>query len=207
MGGRCLGDRIAHLAGRGVREVANRVDCFMRGASGDDDVLSREIGRGAKPSERCGDDLVNLGEFAGAGVAASKPAGRGPNQEDAAGLKGLGVLLGGGILPHMDIHGRSHDYRTGACQKRSRNHVVGDAIGHLRHDVGGCRSDEGDIRPPCQLDVRNRRGAFEYVEINLVTSEGFESLGADEFRSRLGHCNADFATVLLQPTQNFAGFI
>ena len=107
----------------------------------------------------------------------------------------------------MDIHGGSHDYRTGASQKRSRNHVVSDAISHLRHDVGGCRGYEGDIRPLCQLDVRNGRGALEYVEINLVTGEGFECLGADEFRSRLGHCDSDVATVLLQPTQNFAGFI
>ena len=55
------------------------------------------------------------------------------------------------------IHGRRHDFFAGAGHDCGRQHIVGDAVGHLGNDVGGGRGHEDDVGLLCQRDM----GDFE----------------------------------------------
>ena len=62
-----------------------------------------------------------------------------------------------GVLVHAVVHRRRQHERRGACERRAREQVVGDACGELRDRVRGCRRDAEHVAAADQLEVRDRR--------------------------------------------------
>ena len=76
-----------------------------------------------------GDDGGDLGEAAGAGHSAGEVAAAGLDDLDAAVAEDGEVGLGGGVVPHVDVHRGGDDDGGGGGEVEGGEEVVGDALG------------------------------------------------------------------------------
>ena len=87
--------------------------------------------------EGCGDDGGDLGEAAGAGHSAGEVAAAGFDDVDSAVAEDGEVGLGGGVVPHVDVHRGGDDDGGGGGEVEGGEEVVGDAVGEFGEGVGG----------------------------------------------------------------------
>ena len=154
--GRRARDRVALLAGGAVGDVAHRVDRLVRRAGRDEDALAGErLARfGAEQRLDRRDDLQRLGHAADAGFAALRHlAGVRADGDDAVGDELREIALRRRVRPHARVHRRrEQDRLVGREQHRGRE-IVGVAVRHLGHQVGGRGRDHDEIGVARQPDV------------------------------------------------------
>ena len=95
--------------------------------------------------------------------------------------------------PHADVHRRNrHDRRVGREQK-GRREIVGDAGGHLRHQVGGRRADDDQIGGTAQFDMAHAAALIEapQVGMNRAGGERGQAERRDEMRAAGGQHRRD----------------
>src|SRR5215208_7168890 len=68
-------------------------------------------------------------------------------------LQYLDVAAGGGVVPHLGVHGRGPEDLFCAGEDGGREEVVAEAYSHPRHGVGGGGGDEDEVGPTGQRDV------------------------------------------------------
>ena len=117
-----LGHGVALLARRAVGDEADRVDRLAGPAGADHDpspgevpVRAVEVPEPGRPSERPptdgGHDVGRLGQASGADVTAGQPALAGVHHVHAPAAQRGQVVLDGGVLPHLGVHGRADHHR------------------------------------------------------------------------------------------------
>ncbi len=142
-GGGGFGQRVAHLAAGAIGDVADRVERFLGGAGGDQHGLAFEIAALVGGAFDGGGDGFGIGQASGAGHAAGQIAAVGFDDDVAALDEGFQVGLGGGVLPHVDVHGGGEHDGAGEGEIEGGEKIVGQAVGEFRHQVrGGGRDDE-----------------------------------------------------------------
>ena len=125
----------------------------------------------------------------------------GPTKRDAVGLQARAVALGRGVLPHPRVHGGRDEHRlVGRDQRRGRE-VVGDAVGHLGHDVGGRGRHHHDVGLLPEPDVGDLAvsGERERVGVDRLPGQGLDRERRDEFGAGTGQDAAHVRAVLPQP--------
>ena len=161
------GQGVALLAGRAVAQVAHRVE-RLAGATGTDDDAApgqvttggrrRVARRGRRPGELAlahGEQLLGLGQPSRAGVAPGQPPGRRGHDVHAALAEGGDVGLGGGVVPHLGVHGGSHDDRAAGGEQDVGEQVVGLAGRGAREQVGGRGGHDDEVGLLADPHVRN----------------------------------------------------
>ena len=71
---RCFGERVTHLAGRAIGEIANRIDIFASGPGGDQNCFCGEIAGNSENAEHGVRDCIDSRETARADHAAGEIA-------------------------------------------------------------------------------------------------------------------------------------
>ena len=90
-------------------------------------------------------DVGRFGQPAGAGVGAGQPADRRRQHDRAAPAERGHVLLGGGVQPHLGVHGGREHHRARGGQQRRGEQVVGAAVRGAGQQVGGGRGDDDEV--------------------------------------------------------------
>jgi len=72
---------------------------------------------------------------------------------DSALAKKLEVGLRGGMRPHVQVHGWSHEYRCLHGEVGGKEHVVGDTVSHLADCGGRSWGYDHHIGPKSQTDM------------------------------------------------------
>ncbi len=221
-----FGEGVAHLAGGAVAEEADGVECLARAAGGDEDGLGGEVldvaGRGC--GEDGFDDGVEICEAAGAGHAAGEIAGVGIYEVHTAAAQEGDVGLGGRVIPHVDVHGGGDDDRSFGGEEQGGEEVVGEAVGHLREDVGGGGGDDDDVGElglgdvldlACGIEAGGGRlrcgflvrGFGPEAGDDLVAGEGGEGERADELLGGASHDDVDVGSALLEEADQLGGLV
>ena len=126
------------------------------------------------------DDLQRLGHATGSGLAAlGHLAGVRADEGDAVRFELRAVAARGGMLPHLRVHRRRHQHRLVGREQHGRGEVVGEAAGHLRHQVGGRRRDDDEVglaRQPdvadIELGLRSNRSVKTWSPASAPTDSG-----------------------------------
>src|ERR1043166_5481580 len=108
-----FGHGVAHAFRRTGGEKAHRVDGFLSGTGGEQNVLPFEIATKAEHFAYRGHDGVLSGEAAGAGHATGEITFIGADDVNAAAAQTFQIFLRGGMIPHVDVHGGGDHYGRG----------------------------------------------------------------------------------------------
>ena len=115
--------------------IAHRIDRFVRRPGSYQHGFTREVLRDAEPLQCRRDDVLGLGQSTRADHAACQISAAGLDDEHAALPQHFKVGLRRRMLPHVYVHGRSHNHRRLGREVERREKIVGDALGELRDDV------------------------------------------------------------------------
>ena len=88
---------------------------------------------------------VGLLHSSGAELAAGHVAVVRLQNANAVGDQLCKIALCGAVGPHAHIHGRGNHNRLVGCQQGRACQIIGSAVRHARHDIGGCRCHENKV--------------------------------------------------------------
>ena len=217
---RRLGQRVAHLAAGAVAEKADRVQGFAGAPGGEQHNFAGQVVAAAQGAQYGFRNGFGLGHAAGAHHAAGQLAGSRFDDPDTALAQNVEIRLGGGVLPHVDVHGRSHQHRRLGGKVHSGEEIVGDAVCKLGQDVGRGRSHhqglgplrladvlDAVLRPRCTVGAFARAGVVPQAGNDFMAGEGGKSERLDEFLCGLGHDHVDFEGLTLQSANQFGRLV
>ena len=143
---------------------------------------------------------LRIRHFSRTGIAAGQVAvGRIHNVESVF-PENRHIILRNRIFIHGSVHGRRHQLRTLRRQKNGGEHIVGQTVGRLCHEVGGGRRHADQVRGFRQRDVLHI--VFEIpvkgVHRNPVVGQGLKGEGCDEPSGVLGHDDVHIGVLFLQ---------
>ena len=204
-----LRDGIAHLAGGVIREIAHRVQGFLRRAGGDEQLLSGEVLRTGDFPKDVLEQLGRLRHLTGTGVATGEvAAGRG-NHFIAEGLQLPEIILHDRILVHGGVHRRRDDLVAATGHDRGGEHIIREAICDLADDIGTRRGDHHDVCLLCDRDVLDLELEIpvEGVDQALVSGQGLEGDRVNEVRGVLRHQHMHVGMELVKRAREIGDFI
>ena len=202
-----LGKRVAHFAAGAVADEADGVERLAGAAGGDENDFTCQVVAAAHGAENDVGNGFRLRHAAGAHRAAGEQAGAGLNDAHTALTQGFKIGLGGGVIPHVGVHGRSHEDRNRGGQIERGEKIVGNAVREFGEDVGGCGRDYESVGPLRLADVldgafvvggRASRGVVPASGIDLMAGERGEGERLHKVRGRLGHDYVHLDRLLLQ---------
>ena len=122
--------------------------------------------------------------------------------------QGREVGLGGGVLPHVDVHrGRQH-HRSGKGQVEGGEEIAGEAVGEFGKQVRGGGCDDQDVvllgDAMCSMASSLRR---EQIGDHLLAGEGGEREGLNEFFGGAGHGHPHLVSLLHERAREFRGLV
>ena len=151
-------DRVALLAGRAVRDVAHRIDRLVRRARRDDDALAGErlVSTAARAEQPSIAATISSGSamrpMPASPLSAISPA-FGPTVATPSAMSCAEIALRRRMRPHARVHRRrEQDLPVGREQHRGRE-IVGVAVRHLGHQVGGRGRDDDEIGVAREADM------------------------------------------------------
>jgi hypothetical protein len=86
-----------------------------------------------------------LGKAAGAGHATSQVSGAGFDDLHAALAKKFQIRLGRRMIPHVDVHRRSNDNRSGRGEIKRGKEVAGNALREMRQNISSGGSNQQGV--------------------------------------------------------------
>ncbi len=143
---------ITHLAGAAIGQPAHRVDGFPGGTGGDHDAQAVEFAGGEQLRHQR-DEFRRLQHAAGPDFAAGLRAFRRAENPDAVFFERRQVGLGGGIAPHLLVHGGRHGHGRFGRETDRAQEIVGAALRQARHEIGAGRRHQHRIGPAREFDV------------------------------------------------------
>ena len=186
------GDRGAHLPGRAVADVADRIDGLARAACGHDDVAAGEVGITGRFDERwtgrgirCTDRAIGNGRHHGfddGRQLRQPPDARLARRERSRVRLDYGVPElaqpgdvrdSRGMAPHVAIHRGCDDDRGGGSKGRCGHHVTGQSAGHRTEPVGGRRRHDDRVGRVGDDDVADPSVGeeIEHLDLDRVARE------------------------------------
>ncbi|MNZ67670.1 hypothetical protein D3C78_859250 [compost metagenome] len=191
-----------------IGDVTHRVDVFLGWPGGDQHMFAGE----RLALEALGGAPGQVGGFehaAKAHVAAGLAAGSRPEHLDATGLEQVEVGLGRRVAPHGLVHGRGHCHGGVGGQYQGSQQVVGHALGHAGHEVGGGGGDQHQVGPFGQFDVAHGRfgGRVEQIHVYRVAGQRLQGQRGDEFSTTTGHDDAHLRAVLQESANQLGALV
>ena len=137
-----------------IGQIADRIQGFLGGARGDNDLFSLHglVHIGDLALDPLAEDL-GLRQFPASGIPAGEIAAGGIDDGKAILSEQGNIVLCDWIFQHCRIHGRRHKLFALSGKNDSREHIVGDAVGHLGDHVRCRRRNEDDIRLFCDRNM------------------------------------------------------
>ena len=148
-----------------------------------------------------GGDFQRLGHAADAGFARfGHFAGVGADHGDAVARKLRDVAAGGGVIPHQRIHRRRQQDRTIGREQNRGGKIVGVALRHLRHQVGGGRRHDDEVAVARKSDVAGIELALgiEQIRVAALMRQRAGGERGDEFLRGVGEHAANRKTSIFQ---------
>ena len=159
-------------------------------------------------AKRGGHDGVHVGEPPFPHVATGEIAFLRFHQRHAARSQHAQVLLRGGVLVHVHVHGRRHHQRSRGGQGRRRQQVVGQAACQLRHHVGRAGGYDEGVALLRERHVVDGVARFvEQAHGHGLVGERAEGRRPHELRRMLGHDHLRAHARLLQATHHLARLV
>ena len=179
-----LRQRIAHLARAGIGDAAHRIH-RLEGRPGGQHHRATGQQLGREMGQRMLQQRLRLQHAALAGLAAGLFAGIRPPDGDAVTFEQGDVALRGGVLPHLAVHRRRDDERAGARRAQRGEQVVAQAVGDLRHHVGGGGRDQHGVGVAREVDVRHVvvHARIPQILPDRIAGQRLEGDGGDEARA------------------------
>ena len=196
------GDGKALLAGGAVGDIAHGIDRLMRWPRRDQHTLARERPRLRRTQDVDGgsSDFDRLRHPPDAGLARlGHFAGIGADHVDAVAPKLQHVAARGGVVPHQGVHGRGQQDRAVGGQQDCAGEIVGVALRHLRHQVGGRRRHHDQIAFAGKADMAGVKLALgvEQIRVDALMRQRAGGKRRDELLCGLGQHAADMNVPLL----------
>ncbi len=124
--------------------------------------------------------------------------------------EGGDVGLGGGMIPHLDVHGGGENERRGRGERHGGEKIVGHAMGQLGKNVGGGRRDDqgfgglgfGDVLYG-GVRVGDVTIAVPQAGDDAVAGDAGKRQGSDEMLRGCGHRDVNVERLLLQSAHQF----
>ena len=208
--GRCRGDGVALLAGGAVGDIAHRIDRLVRRTGGDQHAPAGKRARRSELLFHRRDNLQRLGHaakpaFAGLRHLAFIGAGESDAIGDELGEIALRCLVG----PHQRVHGGSQQDFSARRQQDRGGKIVGMAVRHLRHQVGGGRRNHHKIAFAGETDMTDVElaGRVEQLGEGGFAKQCAGRQRRDEMRCRPGEDAAHGKAALLQPADKVERFV
>ena len=202
-------DGVAHLSRGVVGDEADGVDALAGRACGDEDFFTRQVLLTRKLAQEVVAERLLRGQLALARVAAREIALVGRNHRHAAPLQGSEVLLYRRALEHVHVH-RGRDHHGGRHREQGGGeHVVGDAVRHLREDVRRGWRDKHRVRALRERDMRHLDGigALKGIGIAPVFRQRLKGDGGDERRGVLRHDDVNVCAQLDEHAREIGDFV
>jgi hypothetical protein len=119
------------------------------------------------------------------------------------------IGLGRRVAPHVDVHGGREEHRGPGRQKDRRNQVVGETMGHLRHQVRRGRSDDDELGPIGETDVVDLAllTGVEEIAAHDPARQALENQGRDESLGLRGQGTAHFVAGLPKRAQELGRLV
>ena len=114
-----------------------------------------------------------------------------------------------GMQPHADVHrGREQDALVGGEQQR-RGEVVGEALRHLGHEIGGGGRHEDEVGAARQFDMAHLGliGQREQVVVDALARQAGDRQRRDELLGRGRHHGAHRDPALAQAADEVEGLV
>jgi len=163
--------------------------------------IERNGGAGRDRGRGCRHDVERLGHAARAVFAARHHAVAGADREHAVGREGRPVAARGGVEPHADVHGGGQQHALVGGEQQGRGEVVGEALGHLGHEVRGSGRHHQEFGAARQLDMAHLGlvGEREQVVVDPAAREARHRQRCDEALGGFRHHGPDLGAALAQP--------
>ena len=204
-----FGQGVAHLAGGAVGDDAHGVEGLPGAPGGDDDVAARQVAGAAQHPSDVVEERLGLDHAAWAYEAGGQAARRGADDVRAAPLERRQVLLEGGMLVHVGVHGGGEKQRRLGGQGRGGEGVVGEAEGELGDDVGRGRGDDQQVGAGGQGDVLHGELRLEVEEVrdHGPVGDAAEGHGRDELGGAAGEDDVDVRAGLHEAAGKLGGLV
>ena len=147
-------------------------------------------------------DFGRLRHAADAGFAGLRHlAGIGPDKGDAVARELRGIAAGRSIAPHHRVHRRRKQDRSACREQDGAGEIVGGALRHLRHQIGGRGRHHDQVAVTGQANMAGIEFALgiEQVGIDALAGQRARRQRRDELRGGFGEHAADADVPLLQP--------
>src|SRR5215472_6916397 len=210
-----VGNRVAHLAGRAIGDVTNRVEVFASRTGGNEDCFPFQVPLRFSDFVNRGENVFQAGEAARPSHATGKVALIRFDDFHVARPQRSHIFLCGGVIPHVHIHSRSDHHRSGAGQIQGGEEIVRNATREFRNHICRCWGYQKKVRALRHGDVFN--GAFkigtlaggvaEKVGNYFLSAQRGKGKGGYEFPSGARHYYADAVALLLQAAHKFGGLV
>ncbi len=162
--------------------------------------LVRTVARREKTFDR-GNEFRDFGQPAGAGFIRLGHFSDGrADKVDAVGLELSRISPGGGMLPHMRVHGGSDQDRLVGREQHGGCQVARVATRHLGHQVRGGGGDDDQIRFTAQANMSDLTLVVEIEQIreDAIVRQRTDGQRRDERLRRLRHHHAHGDLALAQ---------
>ncbi len=208
-GGGCFRNGIAHFSAGAVGDEANRVDRFTGRAGRDKDA---KPAHGIVAVQKVKDlfrDFLRFRHPADARIPAGQQTPGRADHMNAPVLENLYVRLGRRVFPHGSVHGRGHQHGGFGSQHGGGKHIVRNAVGHLRQDIGRSRRNDKHVRFLGQSDMLyfKSHGRGEGIHHDQVAGKRLKCQRRGQLDGVLRHDHVNLGPRLFQPGNDFAGFI
>ena len=184
-----FGQRITHLTRRVVTDKTYRVNLFVSRSGSDDYLLVLQILLLGKESFEHFDNLFRFFHASLTHQVTGQFAFSRFDDVISIGAENVQILLSGRMGKHVQVHGRSHKYRSLHGKIGGNEHVVCYSMRHLSNGTGSGRSNDHGICPKTQIHMAmpSTVPLREKFADNRLASQSRQGDGRNEFLS--GRCN------------------
>jgi hypothetical protein len=119
------------------------------------------------------------------------------------------VVLGGGVLPHLLVHGRRGEDRRFAGEAHGGGEVVGHAEPEAREEIGGGRCNDDGVGPARELDMAHGRfgGRVEQLGADFAPGHRLQGQGRDEGAGGRRHHHLHLGASVAQTAHHVGRFV
>ena len=212
---RSVGNRVTHLAGRAIGDVANRIEVFASRTGGNENGFPFQVPLHSSDFVHHAKNVFQAGKAARPGHATGKVALIRLHDFHAARKQRSHIFLSGGVIPHVHIHGRSDHDRSRTSQIEGGEKIVRNAMREFGNDVRRSRGYQKKVGALRHRNVFN--GAFEIgasaggitekIGNYFLSGQCGKSKRGYEFPGSARHHHGDAVTLLLQLAHEFGGLV
>ena len=193
----------SHLAAAAIADEAHGIDALARRAGRQQHAHTDQRLRHGGLAQRDGTlgQIQRLEHAALADLAAGLVTFTGSEDRDAARAQRGDVRLGGGVRPHLAVHGWRHGDWRGGCETDGGEQIARLTGGEPCDQIGRGRRNHDEIGPAREFDVAHRRLGARVPQFiaDIAAGHGLEGHRRDELRGAGGHHHLHLRAALTQP--------